>query len=125
LVKNTIISLLLCLALAQNAVAKERKEIRFYKINKLEQNDRINFTLKKARNPGCHNFLKKTRVFKAVQFGYESCTLYSKKDCAEDSVIEVTRKKESTPISNLTQGYGWLTQSEDTRGAKLRSWTCQ
>ena len=125
MVKYSIISSLLCLALAQNVVAKERKEIRFYKMNNLQQSDRIRFTRKKARNPGCHNFLKKTRVFKAVQFGYESCTLYSKKDCAEDSVIAVTRKKESTPISNLSQGYGWLTESEDKRGAKLRSWTCQ
>jgi hypothetical protein len=125
LVKYSTFWLVLCLALTQNVSARDTKEIRFYKINKFEQSDRIRFTRKKARNPGCHNFLKKTRVFKAVQFGYDSCTLYSKKECAEGSAIDVTRKKESTPTTTLTQGYGWLTESDDKRGAKLRSWACQ
>ena len=110
-------------ALAQND--SKRQQIRFYKINKHEQTARIKFTAKKARAPGCHNFLKKTRVFKAIQFGFESCELFSKKDCPIGSEIRVTRDKNPEPTNKLTQGFGWLPDSEHARGAKLRSWSCQ
>lgn len=103
----------------------QRQQIRFYKINKHEQTARIRFTAKKARASGCHNFLKKTRVFKAIQFGFESCELYSKKDCPIGSEILVTREKNPEPTNLLTQGFGWLPESEHKRGAKLRSWSCQ
>lgn len=111
---------------AANAdTVKDRQHIRFYKINRHEQTDRIRFTGKKGQAAGCHNFLKKTRIFKVVQFGYESCQLYSKKDCAQGAEILVTRKKDSEPVNTLTQGFGWLPESEHKRGVKLRSWNCQ
>ena len=114
-----------CGLFTASAAAAERQEIRFYKVNKNLQSDRIWFTKKKGRAPGCHNFLKKTRVYKAVQFGFESCTLYSKKACAAGSEIAVTRKKDPTPLTQFSQGFGWLPASEHKRGVKLRSWSCQ
>lgn len=111
--------------LAQAATGQERQYIRFYKINKHEQTDRIRFTGKKGRKAGCQNFLKKTRVFKAIQFGYESCQLFSAKGCASGSEISVTRDKDEIATTTLTQGFGWLPESEHKRGVKLRSWNCQ
>lgn len=120
------LALLLSLCIVLPAHSDEtRQNIRFYKINKHEQTDRIRFTSKKGRTAGCQNFLKKTRVYKAIQFGFESCQLFSKKDCPAGTEIPVNRDKDPEPTVTLTQGYGWLPQSEHKRGVKLRSWSCQ
>ncbi len=106
------------------AQSQDHRDVRFYKVNKFLQADRIRFTKKKAKQLGCHNFLKKSRVHKAVQFGYGACSLFSKKDCPLDSVIAIARAKDEVSTTVMAEGYGWLTQSEHLQGSKLRSWYC-
>ena len=100
--------------------------IRFYKINKKDQADRIQFTASKARKPGCHNFIKKARVHRVVQIGYTSCQLYSSKNCAADTAIPAVRAKQSDQQkTELAQGYSWFPVDENKRGARLKSWYCE
>jgi len=106
------------------SLAEQRKDVRFYKVNKQEQPTRLFFTRKKGRQAGCHNFLKKARVHRVNQFGYQHCSLYTKKDCAPDSITTAIREKDSTPITQLTQGFSWFPESEHKRGKKLKSWSC-
>ena len=116
----------LCLVFLHNVEADERQEIRFYKINKDEITQRLRFTIKKSRRPGCHNFLRKARLHKATQFGYASCKVFNKKNCAEESVLQFYREKEpEEPVTELDQGYGWLPVGEHKRGEVVRSWYCE
>ena len=107
-----------------SAAQSSRQDIRFYKANKFLQTDRIWFTKKRAAKPGCHNFVKKARVYKAVQFAYAACYLYSQKDCDADSILHVAREKEETNTTVLLEGYGWFPQSDNKRGARVKSWLC-
>jgi hypothetical protein len=106
------------------ADARNRQDIRFYKANKILQTDRIWFTKKRASKPGCHNFIRKARVYKAVQFAYAACYLYAKKNCESDSIIEVAKEKDETTTTVLLEGYGWLPQSDNKRGVRVKSWSC-
>ena len=123
--KNIAYISLITLLLSNVCLAADNQKIRFYKANNKGQTDLIWFTNKKAKKPGCHNFLLKTRVYKAVQFGYQSCVLYSKKNCPAGSEIAVTHKDVDIPTTSLSEGYGWLPESKHRRGAKLRSWSCE
>jgi len=107
--------------------AVERNQtIRFYKINNKDQADKIRFTAKKAGKPGCHNFIKKVRVHRIVQIGYNTCALYSAKNCAAESLVSATRSKEpDQPKGQLAQGYSWFPVDEHKRGARLKSWLCE
>jgi len=85
----TLIVGLYCISQAQ---ASARQTIRFYKVDRQIQADRIKFTKNKAAKPGCHNFRKKARVYKTVQIGYSGCSLYAKKGCDSESIIMVSEK---------------------------------
>jgi len=50
------------IAAAEDSQASDRQEIRFYKIHKGGATQRIRFTAKKAKRPGCHNFLRRARL---------------------------------------------------------------
>ncbi len=104
--------------------AQTRQEIRFYEANKFIQTDRVSFTSRKGKLPGCHNFLIRTRVYQANQIGYANCSLYEQKDCVSDSIVEVNRTKDDTPVTSLSQGFSWFPIDENERGAILRSWQC-
>ncbi|NNC99018.1 MAG: hypothetical protein HKN85_02430 [Gammaproteobacteria bacterium] len=126
----------LALSIQSNAIAKEldglqlaapvspRKNIRFYKVNKQLQADRIMLTEKKASTPGCQNFLKSVRVHRVVQTGHTVCTLYTEKDCKAFSIVNVASEKDPRNTTWLTEGIGWLPQSEQPRGVKISSWNC-
>jgi len=113
------------IAAAEDSQASDRQEIRFYKIHKGGATQRIRFTAKKAKRPGCHNFLRRARLHRAVQFAYKTCRVYSKKNCSEDSLVFFDREKDSEPTSDLTQGYGWYPVGEHERGEIVRSWYCE
>ena len=117
--------IILFAAIAVNASAQAREEIRFYKANKFLQTDRILFTAAKAKKPGCHNFLLRTRVYQANQIGYQSCSLYAEKDCAPESIKEVNRTKDEAPVTSLSQGFSWFPIDENERGTMLSSWSCE
>lgn len=123
-IKPTHITLGLLFLSILSSTAYARQEIRFYEANKLLQTDRVMFTKKKGQQPGCHNFLIRTRVYQANQLGFESCSVYSGKDCLEDSIVEINRTKDETPVTTMSQGFSWFPIDEDKRGAILRSWKC-
>jgi hypothetical protein len=103
-----------------------RQDIRFYKINKDKITQKILFTTRKARKPGCHNFVKKVRLHRTVQFAYEQCHVFSKKDCVEDSIMSFHLEKEPELLTTeLTQGYGWYPAGDHPRGEKVKSWSCE
>ena len=106
------------------APVSPKKSVRFYKVNKELQGDRIMLTPKKAASPGCQNFLKSVRVHRAVQTGYTACLLYAEKDCNDDSIINVASEKDPGRTYFLTEGVGWMPQSDEPRGVKLGSWNC-
>ena len=146
----TLIVGLCCISQAQ---ASARQTIRFYKVDRQVQADRIKFTKKKASKAGCHSFRKKARVYKTVQIGYSWCSVYAKKDCASGSIISVSKQdpaKEDKPTprpedsedivgpdnaqselridenltEEMTEGIAWYPASEHKRGAKIGSWNC-
>lgn len=119
-----IVTCALNFSLGAQAKDKERRDIRFYKANKILQTDRIRFTRKKANKLGCHNFVKKARVYKLVQFGYVACYIFSDKDCASDSVVAIAREKDEITSAVALEGYGWYPHSDNERGVKLKSWSC-
>lgn len=104
--------------------AKERQDLRLYRVNKDGISDRFWFTRGKARNPGCHNIFKKSRLHRAVQYGYPVCYIFSKKNCPLESALTFTREDEDTPQLALSQGYSWFTVSEHKRGERVKSWHC-
>ena len=124
LVKKTAVLVLVLLFTSTPILANQKPQIRFYKANKQLQTSRIMFAGKRGRQSDCQNFLKKKRVYQVNQFGFAQCRLYSKKNCAADSAIQVTRSKDLTPAEQLTQGFSWFPISEHKRGVKLGSWQC-
>lgn len=133
-----LLSLCLALTLASpTALAKEKKakpflaepvspkkSIRFYKANKQLQADRVQMTGGDTDKEGCHNMLKKTRVFKALQIGFSTCSLYQDKNCAVASLVPVQSEKQLHSSYILKEGVTWLPEGEDERGVKVASWYC-
>ena len=121
----TMIGLLSNIAFAQDgAPISSNQKVRFYKVNKDMQADRIMLTSKKSTQLGCHNFIKQVRVHRAVQTGFIACSLYEDKDCPLATVVPVASEKEPRRTYLLTEGLGWLPQSEEERGVKIKSWKC-
>ena len=120
-----IFAIAACGTASKTSSPQGKQEIRFYEANKFLQTDRVSFNSKKGGKPGCHNFLIGTRVYQANQIGFASCSVFEKKNCAPDSIIEVNRTKDETPVTNLGQGFSWFPISENERGTVLRSWSCE
>jgi len=107
------------------AAASDRQEIRFYKINKDGITQRLRFTRKKARQLGCHNFLRRARLHRTVQFAFKTCHVYAAKNCRQESIVSFYREKEPEPTTELGQGYGWYPVGEHKRGELVKSWDCE
>ncbi len=106
--------------------ASERQRISFYKINKDGITQALRFTRSKARKPGCHNFIRKARLHKVVQFQYQQCQVFSQKNCAADSQMPFYRDDEPEILAeNLTSGFGWRPVGDHKRGEKAKSWNCE
>ncbi len=122
------------LAIAQS---DSKTQLRLYKISRHGNSQRIRFTRKDSKVEGCHNLkIKSTRVHRAVHFGFESCSLFSEKDCAPESVIKAKLSDEAPGKVLLTQGKSWYLgaalkddefyrYNKAERGKKVRSWSCQ
>lgn len=106
------------------AQAEPRSHIRFYKANKLLQEDRIFFTGKKSKTVGCHNFLKSARIYRINQVGFKQCQLFAKKNCKPDSLMEVV-DEDNSKTTMMTQGTSWYPSGKDERGKKAKSWQCE
>lgn len=115
---------LLCVVIANNIQAEPRSSIRFYKANKLLQEDRIMFTRKKAGLEGCHNFLKSARIYRINQVGFKQCQLFTNKDCSANSLLTVM-DEDNTQSNIMTQGTSWYPEGKDERGKKAKSWQCK
>ncbi len=110
----------------QNALANDRQTIRLYKANKDGITQALRFTAGKARKPGCHNLRLKTRLFSAVQFGYETCHVYAKKSCNAESIMSFhTEKEPEMHTTDLSEGFSWYPVGEHKRGEKAKSWYCE
>lgn len=107
------------------SIADERQNIRFYKINKDDITQALRFTASKAHKPGCHNFIRKARLHRVVQFRYKICHVYSKKSCDSESIMSFYRDKEPTPTTDLSEGFGWYPVGDHKRGEKAKSWFCE
>lgn len=104
--------------------AKDRQDLRLYRVNKDGISDRFWFTRGKARKPGCHNIRKRSRLHRAVQFGYPACYVFTKKNCPADDIVSFTKEDETTPNLTLLEGYSWFSISEHKRGQRIKSWYC-
>ena len=98
-------------------------DIRFYKANKRLQQDRI-LDFGQGDEPGCHDFLKSTRVHRIANVGYEYCVLYSERDCPDGAEIPARWKEDAETKTQLTQGARWFPVREDIRGTHVSSWKC-
>lgn len=101
-----------------------KQNIRFYKANKQLQADKISFVGDGVDATGCHNFRSKTRVFKALQIGFKSCSLYNAEDCDVSTLIPVHSEKQVHNTYLLTEGVAWFTEDANEQGAIARSWSC-
>ena len=121
----TCISIITTLVTAPTfAQENKRQDLRLYRVNKDGISSRFWFTRGKARKPGCHNIAKKSRLHRAVSFGYPVCRIYKKKHCAADSIVSFIRDDDATPTTAITEGYSWYTISEHKRGERIKSWQC-
>lgn len=109
---------------AAQSLATERQDLRLYRVNKDGIADRFWFTRGKAKQAGCHNIRKKSRLHRAVQFGYPVCRVYTQKNCAPESIVSFTRDDGPGPTTELSQGYSWFSVSEHPRGRRIKSWYC-
>lgn len=114
---------LVSLAIATGQAFAIDPDIRFYKANKRLQQDRI-VDFGQGDKPGCHDFLKSTRVHRIANYGFEFCVLYSQRNCTEGSEISARWKEDAETRTELAQGARWFPVREDVRGAKVGSWKC-
>ena len=131
----TLISAL-CLLINVTANAETNKQtttqdsatIRFYKINKHQQTSKIAVSRKKSSRKGCHNFRFSPRVLTLVQTGFGSCSVFVERNCPETALVKASHSKSDGFAHKLTQGHAWYIEKqtdEDTKGVRLRSWSCQ
>ena len=108
--------------------AQRRASITFYRLNKLGQLYEVRI-VRNIDEPGCHNFLKKTGVFRVGQVGFEYCEVFTEKACQPDSAVTATWNASSKrdpskkyPTTRITRGNMWVLSVEDN--VTLRSWHC-
>lgn len=112
--------------IGQPALANDRQVIRFYKANKDGITQALRFTASKARKPGCHNLIRKTRLYSTVHFGYKVCHVYAKKGCDAESIMSFHIEKEpEAHTTDLTQGFSWYPVGDHKRGERVKSWHCE
>lgn len=117
----------------ENLSSTDRSElgvrtIRFYRANKHHQSSRLYVSKAKSNGLGCHNFKRARRIATIVQVGYESCSIYTQKNCDTESALSANHSNQDAYAERLTSGHGWLPKlqsKKDKRGMKLRSWSCQ
>ena len=97
-------------------------DFRMYTANKLMQQREVTF-VRNTDEPGCHNLFKKRKIYRVAQIGFETCSVYSEKDCEEGSEIPVSWKNKKDPVTSFTRGARWFLPGE--RGSKMRSWRCE
>lgn len=118
------LSMLGCASQPSVADEEKRQYVRIYKLNSKDQSVRIQMRDKTTKTSGCHNFITKPKVSRIIQIGFESCSLYSAKNCPVDAAIE-GQWKEKDKATKLTQGGQWLFTYDDPKGIKAKSWSCQ
>ena len=117
---------ILMLISGRPTLANERQSIRLYKVNKDGITQSLRFIASKARKPGCHNLIRKTRLYSTVQFGYKVCHVYAKKSCDAESIMSFhTEKEPETHTADLTEGFSWHPVGDHKRGEKAKSWHCE
>ena len=103
------------------------KTVRFYKVNRSIQATRIWFTDRAASQAGCHNFIRKVRLHRLVQLGFQRCHVYTQKSCQAQSIVSALREPDDDASANteLTQGVSWFFTRHHPRGTRVKSWFCE
>ncbi len=123
---SSAVSVLLIAFISAPSLAKERQRISFYKINKDGITQSVRFVAAKARKPGCHNFIRKTRLHRVVSYRYERCHVYTKKNCDAESILSFhTEKEPEKATTELIEGFGWYPVGDHKRGERAKSWHCE
>lgn len=102
---------------------KTNKIIRFYKLNKQKQQNRLLIRESRLSKTGCHNFATTPTIYRLTQIGFEYCVIYAKKDCPAGTEIMGSWKDKKRDIK-LTQGGTWFFNQHSPRGEKAKSWYC-
>lgn len=97
-------------------------DFRMYTANSFMQQRQVTF-VRNTDEPGCHNLITKRRIYRVAQIGFETCSIYSEKDCEEGTEIAVSWKNKKTPKTSFTRGARWFLPGE--RGSKMGSWKCE
>ena len=104
------------------------KTIRFYRSNKHDQRIRLNIKKINTDSTGCHNFKRSRRVATVVQINFNSCSVFTEKNCQPESILRANHKDQDAFAEKLTQGHAWQLKRDHTKsnkGIKIRSWSCQ
>lgn len=117
-------SCIICWGLVGLAVfdLSQAADFRMYTANSYLQQRQVTM-VRNTDEPGCHNLITKRRIYRVAQIGFESCTVYSAKDCAEGTEIAVSWKNKKEPKTVFTRGARWFLPGE--RGSKMASWKCE
>lgn len=114
--------ILSCLVAASVAETSPAADFRLYYANKLLQQRQVAM-VRNTDEPGCHNLIKKRRIYRVAQIGFETCTVYAEKNCEAGTEIEVSWKNKKAPSVSITPGARWYLPGE--RGTKMGSWNCE
>lgn len=122
----SIVLLISCMIISPSLLADTEKYqiIRFYKLNKKQQQNRLVMKEKKLKLSGCHNFFLSPRVYRLTQIGFNYCSLYSEKNCKANTEITGLWKKKSKNMQ-FTEGGRWFFNQNSQYGIKAKSWYCE
>lgn len=120
----SIIVLLSSALISPSLFADDYKIIRFYKLNKKGEQNRLVMKEKRLKLAGCHNFTLTPKVYKLTQIGFKSCSLYSVKNCKIDTEISGLDGKNNVK-TDFTEGKRWMFNQQTPRGTKAKSWRCE
>lgn len=102
----------------------ELKIVRFYKLNKKGQQNRLFIRESRLKKPGCHNFSTSPKIYRLTQIGYEYCIVFAKKNCSAGTEITGGWKGDKID-SKLSEGGEWLFTHHNKKGVKAKSWSCK
>ena len=101
-----------------------KPEIRLYKIDKKQKLTKAHYLFGKGDEPGCHNLPFGYGVFRVTVVKFESCSVFSEKDCQPESILPAWWKGRKDPVTRLTRGSHWYLD-KDKDNIKVASWSCE
>lgn len=130
-VKTTYVAVI-CLLMSSTppAFAEALSEVRFFKVNKKDQQTEYRL-IRDRREPGCHSLRLARKLYRVQVIGFDHCEVFANAACEAGSELSFMwsgRKKSrndvdtSKPQTKLPLGSRWLSHPE--RMTKFKSWRC-